>query len=157
MGLKPRVEYKVPRRTFLGFLGWASLALTGVLSALGSLFYLRPAVSYGPPRNFKIGRPQDYPEGTRITFDDKRVAIVREGNNLFAISTTCTHLGCVVSPSETGFNCPCHGSRYDEYGNVIGGPAPKPLPWFAIDLTPTGELEVDKAKVVAQKTFFSVA
>ena len=46
-----------------------------------------------------------------------------------AISLVCTHLGCTVSRIETGFLCPCHGSQYDGDGNVVGGPAPKTLPW----------------------------
>ena len=53
-------------------------------------------------------------------------------------------LGCIVSVSETGFACPCHGSHYDQDGNVTGGPAPRALPWFQVSLAPNGELEVDK-------------
>ena len=69
---------------------------------------------------------------------------MREGNKLAAISTTCTHLGCIVAIADTGFACPCHGSRYDQDGNVTGGPAPKPLPGSRSRLAPNGELEVDK-------------
>ena len=47
----------------------------------------------------------------------------REGNKLAAISTTCTHLGCIIGLSDTGFACPCHGSRFDPYGKVLNGPA----------------------------------
>ena len=45
--------------------------------------------------------------------------------------------------SDTGFACPCHGSRYDQDGNVVGGPAPKSLAWYEVTLAPNGELEVD--------------
>jgi cytochrome b6-f complex iron-sulfur subunit len=73
-----------------------------------------------------------------------------------AISTTCTHLGCIVSASETGFACPCHGSRYDQDGNVTAGPAPKALPWYRLTLAPNGELEVDKDNEIEVGTYFKV-
>ena len=46
-----------------------------------------------------------------------------------AFSAVCSHLGCIVDwDSKTEqFLCPCHGSKYDVNGNVIGGPAPAPL------------------------------
>jgi magnesium-transporting ATPase (P-type) len=50
----------------------------------------------------------------------ERVCIVRDGNRMAAISTTCTHLGCIVAISDTGFACPCHGSHYDQDGTVTG-------------------------------------
>jgi len=78
---------------------------------------------------------------------------VREENRVAAISTTCTHLGCIVGLSETGFACPCHGSRFDQDGNVTGGPAPKPLPWFQVNVAPNGELEVDKGTEVPSGTW----
>ncbi|PWT87728.1 MAG: hypothetical protein C5B54_11840 [Acidobacteria bacterium] len=41
----------------------------------------------------------------------------------------CTHLGCAVSWNESNrrFDCPCHGGKYDENGNRIAGPPPRPL------------------------------
>ncbi len=46
-----------------------------------------------------------------------------------AFSAVCSHLGCIVDwDSKTEqFLCPCHGSKYDVNGNVIGGTAPAPL------------------------------
>ena len=68
-----------------------------------------------------------------------------------AISNTCTHLGCVVATTEIGFDCPCHGSRFDADGTVLGGPAPRPLPWFRLSLSPSGEVEVDTAAAGAHR------
>lgn len=39
----------------------------------------------------------------------------------------CTHLGCVPTKTVDGWLCPCHGSRYDNSGRVLRGPAPKNL------------------------------
>jgi nitrite reductase/ring-hydroxylating ferredoxin subunit len=48
---------------------------------------------------------------------------------LHSVSARCTHLGCLVrfNAAETSWDCPCHGSRFDVDGNVLEGPAVKPL------------------------------
>lgn len=45
------------------------------------------------------------------------------------IVDNCTHLGCTFpwNPMDQQFQCPCHGSLYDNTGNVVRGPAPLPL------------------------------
>ncbi len=55
-----------------------------------------------------------------------KLAVYRdEANNLYTCSATCPHLGCVVAwnSEESSWDCPCHGSRFDKFGNVIHGPA----------------------------------
>jgi cytochrome b6-f complex iron-sulfur subunit len=108
------------------------------------------------PQRFNIGKPDDYPVGTRISMDDKRVCVVREAKGFACISTTCTHLGCIVGVAETGFACPCHGSRYDQDGNVTGGPAPKALAWYKVSLAPNGELEIDKNDEIEQGRYLAL-
>ena len=88
--------------------------------------------------------------------ETRRVCIVREGDKMAAISTTCTHLGCIVGLADTGFACPCHGSRFDQDGNVTGGPAPKPLPWYKITRAPNGEMEIDKDTQIEPGSYFNV-
>lgn len=46
-----------------------------------------------------------------------------------ALSSTCTHLGCRVSwdSSTEQLRCPCHGGVYDRTGAVVAGPPPAPL------------------------------
>lgn len=69
-----------------------------------------------------------------LRFRGNPVIIVRLKNNeVFALSATCTHLGCIVRWNEEKKQliCPCHAARFDLFGNVLGGPAPKPLPTFS--------------------------
>jgi thiosulfate dehydrogenase [quinone] large subunit len=57
-----------------------------------------------------------------------------EAGQFTALSAVCTHQGCTVSfdPSNKGFACPCHGSRYDSTGKVLNGPATAPLPTIGV-------------------------
>lgn len=144
------------RRRMLAWLSSVGLFGSAIISAISNFVFIKPRATYGAPNRFSIGKPEDFPSGTRIALGEHRVCIVREGDKLCAISTTCTHLGCIIAPSETGFACPCHGSRFDQDGNVTGGPAPKPLPWFALSLAPNGELEVDKGTEVGAGTYLNV-
>lgn len=140
----------------LGWLTGFGLLGSGILSAFSNLVFIKPRATYGEPQRFLIGKPDDFPPGTRLALEARRVCVVREGDKLAAISTTCTHLGCIVSAAGTGFNCPCHGSRYDTDGNVTAGPAPKPLAWYKVSLAPNGEIEIDKDTEIAQGTYFQV-
>ncbi len=47
----------------------------------------------------------------------------------YIVSAKCTHLGCRLSwnPDDKTWDCPCHGSRFDFRGNIIGNPAQKNL------------------------------
>ncbi len=49
-----------------------------------------------------------------------------------ALSPICTHLGCRVRKARDGFECPCHGSRYDLRGQVVNGPAARNLTRFPV-------------------------
>ncbi len=69
-------------------------------------------------------------EGKLLQLDGELVAAHRDDDGtVHAVSPTCTHLGCRVSfnVAERSWDCPCHGSRYDTDGNVLQGPAIRPL------------------------------
>ena len=149
-------EDQVTRRKMLSWLTGFGLFGAAIITVFSNLLFLKPRATYGQPSRFAIGKPEAFPSGSRIALEQQRICIVREGDKMAAISTTCTHLGCIVSLSETGFACPCHGSRYDQDGNVTGGPAPKPLSWFEVSLAPNGELVVDKDTEIQSGTFFTV-
>jgi len=154
--VQKNTDSPMDRRRLLTWLSSFGLFGSAVLSAFSNFVFIKPRATYGQPQRFNIGKPDEYPPGTRISLDTRRVCIVREGNKMAAISTTCTHLGCFVGIAETGFACPCHGSRFDQDGNVTGGPAPRPLPWFKVSLAPNGEIEIDKDTQVEPGSYLNV-
>ena len=58
---------------------------------------------------------------------DKHTGIIKDDNGIKVFSISCTHLGCVLNVENDKFICPCHGSIFDLSGNVLKGPALKPL------------------------------
>jgi len=65
-------------------------------------------------------------------FPEHRVALIKSGQRLGAISLECTHLGCLLNVVDRGFFCPCHGSDFGPQGQVYSGPATEPLPWHEV-------------------------
>jgi nitrite reductase/ring-hydroxylating ferredoxin subunit len=124
----------------------AGCAAIGVATAgfgVSTLRYLVPTVLYEPPARFTVGSPGEFPPGSVTFLEDRRLFVFNGADGFFAISSVCTHLGCNVKRGGTGFECPCHGSRFDENGRVVHGPAPAPLAWYALSLSPRGEVIVD--------------
>jgi cytochrome b6-f complex iron-sulfur subunit len=65
-------------------------------------------------------------------FAGKNVA----AEGLFALYQRCVHLGCRVPwcASSVGFECPCHGSKYNSVGEYYAGPAPRNLDRFQVEI-----------------------
>ncbi|HVH46706.1 MAG TPA: FAD-dependent oxidoreductase [Labilithrix sp.] len=69
-------------------------------------------------------------EGKSVRVGGERLAVYRDpGGELHAVSSVCTHLGCLVrfNQAEKTWDCPCHGSRFGLDGAVLDGPATRPL------------------------------
>jgi glycine/D-amino acid oxidase-like deaminating enzyme/nitrite reductase/ring-hydroxylating ferredoxin subunit len=65
-------------------------------------------------------------EGGIVSHEGELLAVRRgKDGQLVARSATCTHLGCIVDWNgvDRTWDCPCHGSRFDEDGDVLSGPA----------------------------------
>jgi nitrite reductase/ring-hydroxylating ferredoxin subunit len=141
--------WELDRREALGKLIGAALAVAGGGTAFTTIRYLRPNVLFEPPTTFRIGRPEDIPLGTLIVLPERRLFVAHTAEGFFAMSATCTHLGCMTQYLETGDEifCPCHGSRFDSSGAVTQGPAPRPLPRLHMSVD-NGELVVDSRRVV---------
>jgi len=140
------------RRDFLGLAAFGAAILSAISVLAGSLRIFKSNVYYEESKKFKIGKPENFPVGTMRKLDDKNVFIFSDGDGIFAISAVCTHLGCIVYSTDWGFQCPCHGSKYNKDGKVIGGPAPRPLEWLEITQEVDGILVVNAAKAVPTGT-----
>lgn len=153
------------RRSFLRNLGLGTL-LAGLAGQLFAMVRaLVPNVLYEAPRTFKVGLPDAFAQG--ITYlEDHRLFIGRDQRGLYAISAVCTHLGCTVKmlnlnqprtveiggkPTQIAqeFQCPCHGSKYYGDGTNYAGPAPRPLDWYPLEVSPDdGQLVVNSSQTV---------
>ncbi len=147
------------RRYFLEMVGGGALLLTIAGGIVRIAQYLSPNVLHEPPLRFKAGTIEDYPADSVTLIVDQKVYIVRAKEGyLYAMSAVCTHLGCITAWDSTQglVACPCHGSRFDRDGNVIGGPAPRPLQRYALSMNEQGLLFVDKGKVVGEDAILRV-
>jgi cytochrome b6-f complex iron-sulfur subunit len=142
MSEKDRDPKEGSRREFF-VIGCSAVGLASAGFVVSTFRYLVPTVLYEPPARFTVGNPDQFPPGSVTFLADRRVFLFHGPDGFFAISSICTHLGCNVKRTKVGFACPCHGSRFDENGRVVHGPAPKPLPWFLLSLSPRGQLIVD--------------
>jgi cytochrome b6-f complex iron-sulfur subunit len=138
---------ETPRRTFF-LTGCAAIAVASVGFLASTFRFLVPNVLYEPSRRVTVGSPDQYPPGSTTFLPDQRCFLFHGADGFYAISAVCTHLGCNVKHEGQGFACPCHGSRFDENGRVVHGPAPQPLAWYGLALSPRGELVLDLDRLV---------
>jgi len=78
-------------------------------------------------------KKEKVPGGGALIFGQKKIAVIKENQDIYALNLTCTHLGCTVNATSKGFTCPCHGSVFNTRGNVIKGPADRPLKTLAVE------------------------
>ena len=108
-----------------------------------------------------------------------RVTVVLDDKGVYAVYLVCTHLGCTPNyvtdvttgtgvdtssqpvdkhytnePGHTTFNgwaCPCHGSRYFIDSTNFYGPAPRPMDWVDISVSPDNHFIVNRSQLVVQR------
>jgi cytochrome b6-f complex iron-sulfur subunit len=135
-------------------MGFTALSVTGGLFSLGLARFLFPNVLAEPPSKFKVGFKDGFPAGKVETkFVPQYGVWVVNGDfqgqqQIYALKTVCTHLGCTPSwlEAEQKFKCPCHGSGFYKDGVNFEGPAPRPLERYAIRIADDGQLEIDKSR-----------
>ena len=127
------------------FIKRISLTFSVLAGGIAGLSYLR---QFYPPffirkQNVKIGDYFNYPIDTYTYLDKLNIFIYRDYEGVKAVSAVCTHLGCILKKSTSGFECPCHGSVFSDRGEVQSGPAPLNLKWYNIHTASDGKLMVD--------------
>ncbi len=128
------------RRDFFKLITTALLTISGALG-IGALFRFLDYQTEPPVKTeFDIGPAENYPIGSRSLISDVPAILIHNSNGFLALSLVCTHLGCTVEQKDNGFACPCHGSRYDANGNVLRGPAQKPLRSLRVEITSNNDL-----------------
>jgi len=148
-------EHSPHRRHFIKNLSLGT-ALSGLaISIIGALRFLVPRLTRDS-FVFKIGRPATFPVNQFTLIKDADIFIHRDYQGIRAVSAVCTHLGCILEPSDDGFVCPCHGSCYDFDGKVVSGPAPTPLVWYPIEVATDGRLVVNKRHRVSSNDKFLI-
>lgn len=138
----------LPRRDFLGLAAlWSAIATLG-FGLIGAMRLPRAAVVPSPSHKFRVTLPQGLTANQPLIPPGRPIAVFRDGEGVWAVSTVCTHLGCIVKPGTNGFECPCHGSRFALDGSVVKGPAPKALPWLSVSALGGDTIIIDASATV---------
>jgi cytochrome b6-f complex iron-sulfur subunit len=137
----------------------AGLAACGMAAGgAGIVFvdFLKPRALFEPPTAFSVGPPDAIAVGSVVTNVEHRIYVIRVTEGFRALSAVCTHLGCITrfQPDRNIIACPCHGSQFTLAGEVVAGPAPRPLRWLQMKLSDQGELIVDTAVEVPAGTTY---
>ncbi len=98
-------------------------------------------------RTYIVPFPKDDVEKAKAVYDPIIVKGMEQG--YVALYQKCVHLGCRVPWCETSqwFECPCHGSKYNRVGEKKGGPAPRGLDRFPLEVS-GGSITVDTGTIV---------
>jgi cytochrome b6-f complex iron-sulfur subunit len=143
--LAPRAD-DPDRRNFLkfaaaGVLGAAYAGLVGypVYRYLASP--VEKAAAEGEVKEVVLDDALKIPKNAALMFkfgQKPSMLIHHDDDTWTALSAVCTHLGCTVGyePDKKIIFCPCHGGTYDPHsGANLGGPPPKPLAEFKVQVT----------------------
>jgi cytochrome b6-f complex iron-sulfur subunit len=116
---------------------------------VGSIADIKAAISdgggfayYPEGRMWITEYPSAALEKARAVYSPGELAGMEEG--IVALYQKCPHLGCRVPECATSqwFECGCHGSQYNRVGEKKGGPAPRGMDRFAMEVS-GGNLSVD--------------
>ena len=137
-------EASLPRRAFLKI----SLIASGALMSWGIFRFLSYQQQVESPVRVTLMEADTYPVGSVTPVPQLKAWVLRDEGGLYALSAVCTHLGCTVGETETGFECPCHGSRFNLKGAALQGPAVNHLEYLELSLTEENQVVLDSTITV---------
>ena len=145
----------ISRRRLIGYAWIGAAAIVVGELIFGTLAFLWPRRK-GPKVEtvFIAGKVSDFKVGQVTPFRKERSFILRTGEGFLAISGVCPHLHCIVNWNEMQkkFECPCHGAKFNEFGEVLEGPPPRPLDLYRLQIA-AGNLVVDTASPIERNKF----
>lgn len=131
-----------------GVSGFGSVIGAGRMDEIKDFFESDRAPFYVPEaRAYLTPYPESAIEKGKAAYDDRLHAGMEQG--LMALFQKCPHLGCRVPwcDSSQWFECPCHGSKYNRVGEKKGGPAPRGMDRFPIEIQGSN-VSIDTGEVI---------
>ena len=104
---------------------------------------------YAPgARTWVTEYPADALPKARTIYPENILVGMEQG--IVALYQKCPHLGCRVPSCATSqwFECPCHGSQYNQVGEKKGGPAPRGMDRFPVTIAGNGDVTVNTGTIV---------
>ena len=144
------------RREFLGVGLVVSLTTLFGQAGIALFEFFKPRLEPGAFGGIVIaGQVDEFEPGTVSHILGGRCYISRmEDGGFLALWHRCTHLGCTIPwrEEEGQFNCPCHSSLFNPVGEVLSGPAPRPMDLFPIEII-GDEILINTGDPVQRKSF----
>ncbi len=142
------------RRQFLGLAWTGSITLFIGQAAVAAFNFVQPRATGGFGGTVMAGKLAEFTVNSVNRISAGRFFLIRDENGVMALWQKCTHLGCAVPwvEAEGQFHCPCHGSLFNRHGEVVGGPAPRPMDRFAVSVE-DGDVKVDTSKPIERTKF----
>lgn len=145
----------ISRRRLMAY-AWIGAAAIVMGELIGGTFaFLWPRRTGGKIETVFIGgKVTDFKVGEVVPFRKERTYIVRTERGFLAISSVCTHLHCIVNWNAVikEFECPCHGAKFNQNGEVLEGPPPRPLDLYKLQIV-AGNVVVDRANPIERNKF----
>ncbi len=122
------------RREFVTRLWQLGVVAVGAAAVWTSWDFLQPTSPVGFGGKFTVGPVDQIPTDSVLPVPTARAYLTRNGDEVIALWSRCTHLGCRVPWCESAgeFECPCHGTTFNRVGEHRNGPAPRGLDRFEV-------------------------
>ena len=133
-------DVQIPRKTVLAGFGAGAAAVTLAACSSGDSAPDPDAGADASPGGDASAAPEaltstaDVPVGSGVIVGDV-VVTQPVARDYQAFSAVCTHSGCLINQVADGtINCPCHGSKFSLDGQVVNGPAARPLTPVSVEV-----------------------